>query len=324
MPRIAVTGAAGQIAYNLLFSLANGAVFKDEPLSLFLCDLPAFEQQLNALAMELEDCAFPNLKEVEFGSDPFKLFERVDYAILLGAKPRTAGMERGDLLKENGKIFVKQGQALNEVASKQVKVLVVGNPCNTNCLIAQHHAPSLPKKNFHAMMRLDQNRAIALLAKKAKCSVSDVSRLVVWGNHSATQVPDFTNARIRNRAASEVIREKSWLQVEFTETIRQRGTMIIHARGKSSAASAAHSVIESLRSLIHPTPEGDFFTSGVNSDENPYGIEKDLIFGFPCRSFGNGEYEIVSGLPLDYFIREKIAVTQEELITERECVREWL
>ncbi|MCC5832145.1 MAG: malate dehydrogenase [Chlamydiales bacterium] len=321
MKRIAVTGASGQIVYSLLFRIAHGDLFPNpEPLSLHLCDLPGTERMMEGVAMELEDCAFPLLKEVRIGSNPEEQFEGVDLALLIGAKPRGAGMERADLLLDNGKIFVEQGCALDNSAKKDVKVIIVGNPCNTNCLIAMRHAGSISRRNFHAMMRLDQNRAQALLARKAGASVEEVKHLTIWGNHSATQVPDFINATIRGKKAQDLIKETEWFQGEFIETVQKRGAAIIAARGKSSAASAANGIVGSVRALYTPTPEGEWFTSAVCSDGNPYGIEENLIFGFPCRSKGDGNYEIVPDIPLDFFLKEKIAITQKELISERECV----
>lgn len=322
MKRIAVTGATGQIAYSLLFRLAHGDVFgKDQPISLHLYDLPGLEGGMEGVIMELEDCAFPLLKEIKYGTSLLHAFDRVDLALLIGSKPRGPGMERSDLLIENGKSFVDQGRALNEAGHKNTKVIVVGNPCNTNCLIASHHAPSISKKNFHAMMLLDQNRAKALLAKKTGLAVDQVKCMTIWGNHSATQVPDYTHCLINNKPAVEVIGNKEWLQNEFIETIQKRGAAVIAARGKSSAGSAANALIEMARNLYTPTAKGDWFTTAVISDGNSYGIEEDLIFGFPCRSKGDGEYEVVSGLAWDFFIKEKIAKTQQELISERECVQ---
>ena len=323
MKRIAVTGAAGQIAYSLFFRLAQGDLFeKKEPIALYLCDLPGTEAAMEGIAMELDDCAFPLLKEIRFGTDPFQMFKDIDLALLVGAKARGPGMERGDLLKDNGKIFVEQGRALNESAKKQVRVFVVGNPCNTNCLIAMNHAPDISRKNFHAMMRLDQNRAVAQLAKKAQVPVEELTCMTIWGNHSTTQIPDFSNAKIRGKPVEDVIQDRRWLQEEFFDIVQKRGAQIIKARGKSSAASAANALIDSVKSLYTPTPEGDWFTSAVCTDHNPYGIEKNLIFGFPCRSKGDGDYEIVSNVPWDFFLKEKIAITQKELISERECVQE--
>ncbi len=322
---VVVTGGGGQIAYSLLFRIASGELFgPEEPILLAIRDLPEMHSVLEGVAMELEDCAFPLLQKVRIGSDAEELFDQAECVFLVGAKPRGPGMERGDLLVENAKIFVEEGRALNEAASQDVRVLVVGNPCNTNCLIAMHHAPRISRKNFHAMMRLDQNRAQALLAKKAKVPVSAVTHLTIWGNHSASQVPDFTNAIIHGKKVIDVIQDIKWLQEEFLTTVQKRGAAVIAARGKSSAASAAHAALETMKALYVPTPKGEWFSSAVCSDGNPYGIETDLIFGFPCRSDGKGNYEIVSDLSWDFFLREKLAVTQKELIEERECIRHLL
>lgn len=319
---IAVTGAAGQIGYSLLFRLAHGDLFGlTQPIALNLIDLPEVQGALEGTAMELEDCAFPLLREIRYGSDLEDLFDKVDCVFLVGAKPRGPGMERADLLQENGRIFIDVGRALNDVASRNVKVLVVGNPCNTNCLIAMHHAPKIPRKNFHAMMRLDQNRAQALLAKKANVPVTSVKKMTVWGNHSLTQVPDFTNGEIDGKKVTQVVKDLHWLQEDFMAGVQKRGAQIITARGKSSAASAASASIDAMAALYTPTPVGDWYTSAVVTDERPYGLEKDLIFGLPCRTRGDGEYEIVTDLPWDFFIREKIAVTQKELMDERECIK---
>lgn len=323
MKKIVVTGAGGQIAYSLLFRIAHGDIFQ-EPMALYLCDVPGTERIMEGVAMELEDCAFPLLHEIRIGTNPFEMFKDVDLALLVGAKPRGPGMERADLLIDNGKIFIEQGRALNDSANPHVKVFVVGNPCNTNCLIAQHFAPKLSPRNFHAMMRLDQNRGQSLLAKKAKVPIEAVSCLTVWGNHSSTQVPDFSNALINGKQALDVIHDPDWFRGEFLTTIQKRGAAIIEARGKSSAASAANALIEAVRSLYVPTKKGDWFTTAVLSNDNPYGIDPHLFFGFPCRSKGDGSWEIVPDLQLDFFIREKIAVTQQELISERECIKELL
>ncbi len=321
MKRIVVTGAAGQIAYSFVFRAAHGDLFgSEEEIGLYLCDLPGTESIMEGVAMELGDCAFPFLKDLQFGTDPFKMFEGVDLALLIGAKPRGPGMERADLLMDNGKIFIEQGRALNESASSHVKVVVVGNPCNTNCLIAMHHAPNVPRKNFHAMMRLDQNRAAFQLAQKAAVPLRDVTCMTIWGNHSSTQVPDYTNAKIQGKRVVEVIQDKQWLQDEFIQNVQSRGAQIIKARGKSSAASAASALADSVKSLYTVTPKNTWFTSAVCTDDNPYGIEKNLIFGFPCRSEGNGDYTIVPDLPLDFSMKEKIAITQKELIAERTCI----
>lgn len=317
--RIAVTGGAGQIAYSLIFRIANGDFLgPNQPIALHLLDLPEGVEMLKGVKMELDDCVFPLLKEVQIGSRAEEIFSGVHYAFLVGAKPRGPGMERKDLLADNGKIFVEQGKALNRAASKDVRVLVVGNPCNTNCLIAMHHAPDLPRKNFYAMTRLDQNRAIYQLALKAKTGIEEVTHVAIWGNHSSTQVPDFVNAKIHGNPVVQAIADRKWLENEFVSIIQKRGAQVIAARGKSSAASAANAAIGALRSIIAPTP---WFSSGVYAKGNPYGIEEDLVFSFPCRSQGRGDSEIVPGLQIDAFLQEKIAITQKELMEERDLVR---
>ena len=319
--RIAITGSAGQIAYSLLFRIANGDLLgPDQPVALHLLDLPVGLEGLKGVAMELEDCVFPLLKEVKVGSDPEEMFGGVHYALLVGAKPRGPGMERKDLLGENGKIFVEQGRALNRAASKDVRVLVVGNPCNTNCLIALHNAPDLPRNQFHAMTRLDQNRAVSQLALKAKVGIEEVTHVAIWGNHSSTQVPDFVNGKIHGQPVADVIRDRKWLENDFFAKVQKRGAEVIAARGKSSAASAAHAAIGAMRSVVVPTPQGQWFSSGVIAKGNPYGIDEDLVFSFPCRSQGRGDFEIVSGLTIDPFLKEKIALTQKELKEERDLV----
>lgn len=323
--RIAVTGAAGQIAYSLLFRIAQGGLLgADQPVALHLLDVPDCVEALKGVSMELEDCAFPLLKEIRIGSRPEEIFEGVHYALLVGAKPRGPGMERKDLLADNGKIFVEQGRALNRSASKEVRVLVVGNPCNTNCLIAMRHAPDLPRTHFHAMTRLDQNRAAFQLAAKAGTSVDQVTRLAIWGNHSSTQVPDFLNAKIEGRPAVDVIGDRRWLEHDFVAEVQKRGAKVIAARGKSSAASAAHAAIGALRSILVPTPAGQWFSSAVSAKGNPYGIDEDLVFSFPCRSNGRGDFAIVEGLPWDAFLKEKIAATRKELLEERDLVKHLL
>ena len=322
--RIAVTGAAGQIAYSLLFRIANGDFLgPNQPVALHLLDLPQFEEALKGVKMELDDCVFPLLKEVKMGSSSEKIFEGVDYAFLVGAKPRGPGMERKDLLADNGNIFVAQGKALNEFASREVRVLVVGNPCNTNCLIAMHHAPDLPKEHFFAMTRLDQNRARFLLAQKGGVDPKEVSHVVIWGNHSSTQVPDFVNAQIHGAAVTSKI-DRKWLEREFFSNVQKRGAEVIAARGKSSAASAANAAIGAMRSVVEKTVQGDWFSAGVWSQNNPYGIANDLVFSFPCRSEGKGDFAIVKGLNIDSFLKEKLQITQKELIEERDLVRHLL
>lgn len=319
--RIAVTGAGGQIAYSILFRIASGEMLgKDQPVALHLLEVPEGLAALKGVVMELEDCAFPLLKEIHAGSDPLKVFEDVNYAILIGAKPRGPGMERKDLLKDNGKIFIQQGAALNNSAAADVLVFVVGNPCNTNCLIAMHHAPKIPKNRFFAMMRLDENRSKAALAAKAGVDVSEVSRMAIWGNHSSTQVPDFVNAKIGKVPVLDVIKDRKWCEEEFVPMIQQRGAKVIAARGKSSAASAANAAIDSIRSLILPTPEGDWFSVGLHSGGNSYGIKGDLVFSFPCRSKGDGQIEIVKNVVWDPFLKAKIGLSEKELLDEREQI----
>jgi len=321
LKRVAVTGAAGQIAYSLIFRIAAGDLLgPDVPIALHLLDLPESEGVLKGVQMELDDCVFPLLKEVKIGSRAEEMFGGVHYALLVGAKPRGPGMERKDLLADNGKIFVGQGSALNRFASKDVRVFVVGNPCNTNCLIAMRHAPDLPRSNFFAMTRLDQNRAVFQLAKKANTSIQEVTHVAIWGNHSSTHVPDFLNAKIHGRPAVEVIQDRKWLEEEFVQKIQKRGAEVIAARGKSSAASAANAIVGTIRSIVTPTLQGDWFSLAVPSFGNPYGIPEDLVFSFPCRSRGKGDWEIVRGLGFDPFLKEKIHVTQKELMEERDLV----
>lgn len=320
--RIAVTGGAGQIAYSLVFRLAHGDLLgKDQPIALHLLDLPEGVAAMKGVAMELEDCAFALLKEVKCGSDPEEIFGDVDLAFLVGAKPRGPGMERKDLLADNGKIFVEQGRALDRAASKQVRVLVVGNPCNTNCLIAMHHAPSLDPAQFHAMTRLDQNRAAAQLARKAGVGIEEVSNMIIWGNHSSTQVPDFVHAQIRGKSAQGVIGDLKWLEGPFIQSVQKRGAEVIAARGKSSAASAANAAIDSMRALWVKT---ESFSAGVYTKGNPYKIREDLVFSFPCSSDAEGNWRIIPGLALDQFLQEKIAITQKELEEERDLVKHLL
>jgi malate dehydrogenase len=320
--KVAVTGAAGQIAYSLIFRIAHGDFLgPDQPIELHLLDLPMNDEVLKGVKMELDDCVFPLLKKVHIGNVAEECFGGVHYAFLVGSKPRGPGMERKDLLADNGKIFVEQGKALNRVASKDVRVLVVGNPSNTNCLIAMNHAPDLPRRHFMSMMRLDQNRAVFQLAEKAGASIQEVTHVAIWGNHSTTQVPDFVNAKIHGNPATKIITDRKWLENEFVPLIQKRGAQVIAARGKSSAASAANAAIGAFKAIIEPTAAGQWFSSGVYSAGNPYGIDEDLVFSFPCKSKGQGDYEIVSGLTFDSFLKEKIAITQKELMDERDLIR---
>ncbi len=319
--RVAVTGGAGQIAYSLLFRIASGEVFgPDQPLALHILEVPASLIALNGVVMELQDCAFPLLKEIQTGADPQKVFAGINYAFLVGAKPRGPGMERKDLLSDNGKIFIEQGKALSDVAAKNPLILVVGNPCNTNCLIAMKNAPKISPLSFFAMTMLDQNRATALLAQKANVAVSEVKQVAIWGNHSSTQVPDFVHARIAGKPALEVIKERAWLEHDFISQVQKRGAEVIAARGKSSAASAANAALDTMRALINPTPKGEWFSTALLSDRNPYGVKEGLVFSFPCRSLGNGRIEIVKDLAWDNFLKEKIALTEKELLEERELI----
>ncbi|MDE3055086.1 MAG: malate dehydrogenase [Verrucomicrobiota bacterium] len=318
--RVAITGAAGQIAYSLIFRIAAGDLFgEDQPVALHLLELPGLEGALQGLVMELEDCVFPLLHEIRRGSSARELFADVDIALLVGAKPRGPGMERKDLLSENGKIFVEQGRALGDVASRNAKIFVIGNPCNTNALIAMHHAAGLSEKQFFAMTRLDQNRASFQLAQKAGVPSGAVSHVTIWGNHSATQVPDFLNARIEGKPALEVIRDRDWLEQAFVPRVQKRGAEVIAARGKSSAASAAHAIIGQARSFLFPTPQGEWFSAGVWSQGNPYGVREDLIFSFPCL-FDGREWHIASDLLLDPFLEERLQQTERELVEEREMI----
>jgi malate dehydrogenase len=320
--RVAVTGAAGQIAYNLLFSIGNGDVFgPEQPVHLSLLEIPPAMDALEGVAMELEDCAFELLAGVSLSSDPKLAFKDVSWALLVGSKPRGKGMERGDLIRENGPIFVGQGQAL-EGAASDVRILVVGNPCNTNCLIAMRNAPSIPKDRWFAMTRLDHNRAAAQLADKAGRPVSDVTNVSIWGNHSATQFPDYFHAKINGVAATEVIQERDWLEGDFISRVQKRGAEIIQARGKSSAASAANAVIGHMRSMTFGTPADDWTSAAICSDGS-YGVPEGLISSFPLRVAG-GSWQIVEGLEHDAFAQKKIEASIRELEEERAVVQDLL
>jgi len=323
--RIAVTGGAGQIAYNLLFRLANGELFgPDQPIALQILELPIALQALDGVRMELEDCAFPLLHSIEITDQAKKAFKDVDYALLLGAFPRGPGMERGELLEKNGKIFIEQGKALNEAAKDTAKVFVVGNPCNTNCLIALSQAPRLERRNFYSMMRLDMNRAIFQLANKAKVNVNEISKMTVWGNHSSTQVPDFYHAEISGKPADLVITDKKWLENDFIQQVQKRGAVIIQARGKSSAASAANALIDAIKDILHPTKKNDWFSVAIHSNNNPYGIDDNLIFSFPCMTRISGACEIVKGLEFNEFLQTRIKLSEKELKDERDLIRQLL
>ncbi|MCH2176532.1 MAG: malate dehydrogenase [Lentisphaeria bacterium] len=323
--RVAVTGGAGQIDYSLLFRIANGDLFGlDQPVALNILELPVAMKALEGVAMELEDCAFPLLTDIVLTDDVNVAMKDVNWALLVGSRPRGPGMERADLIKANGPIFTSTGKAINDNAAEDVRVLVVGNPCNTNCLICMENAPDIPRDRFHAMTRLDENRAKAQLAKKANVTVNDIDRMIIWGNHSANQVPDYSNARINGKPVTEVITDLDYLQNDFIPTVGKRGAAIIDARGKSSAASAASAAIDGVRALVNPTKEGDVFSSAVCSDGNPYGIPEGLIYSFPCRSNGDGTYEIVPGFEVDEFLKGKIEKVTEELLEEREAIKDLL
>ncbi len=322
--RIGVTGAAGQIAYSLLFRLAGGDLLGlDQPVALHLLEVPEAEGSLKGTVMELEDCAFPLLADVKMGTDPGVVFRDVDYLFLVGAKPRGPGMERKDLLGENGKIFAAQGAAIGRVCP-QALVLVVGNPCNTNCLIAQKAAKGMDPYRFFAMTRLDQNRAVSMLAHKAGVPLRDISHVTIWGNHSSTQVPDALHAKIAKKPAIEVIGDRKWCEETFMTDIQKRGATVIAARGKSSAASAAHAALQAMQSLIFPTPKGEWFSMALLSDKSPYPVGKGLVFSFPCTNKGEGKLEIVPGLEWDAHLKAKIAMTERELMEEKELIKDLL
>ncbi len=318
--RVAVTGGAGQIAYSLLFRLASGEAFgPDQPIILQIIEVPEAMSALRGVEMELIDCAYPLLRDIVLTDDPKVGFADADWAILVGGMPRTKDMQRKDLISVNGEIFAKQGRAINERAAQDIHVLTVANPCNTNALVAYRNAPDIPADRWFAMTRLDENRAKAQLAIKAGVPVSEVTNMAVWGNHSITQFPDFEHARIGGRPVLEVIPDRNWLENDFIATNQERGKAVIEARGKSSAASAANAAIDTLKSLVNPTPEGDWFSAAVVSDGSydvPYGI----VYSFPLRSRGGGSFEIVQGLELSEYAREKLRVSAEELLEEKEAV----
>ena len=323
--KIAVTGAAGQIGYAILPRLASGEVFgRDVRISLHLLEITQALKALEGVVMELDDCAFPLLDDIVITDQAEVAFDGINWGLLIGSKPRGPGMERGDLIRENGPIFVGQGQALARAAT-DVRVLVVGNPANTNGLIAMSHGQKagIPRDRFHAMTRLDQNRAQAQLANKAGVKVSTVTNMAIWGNHSATQYPDAENARIEGRPAHDVIGHHAWLREEFIQIVQQRGAAVIDARGLSSAASAANAALDHVVSVESATPAGDFFSAGVYSDGS-YGIDEGLMFSFPIRSDGQGHWEIMQGLELSDFARAKIKATEDELKEERAVIADLL
>lgn len=322
--RVAVTGGAGQIAYSLLFRIASGAFLgPSQPVVLHVHDLPHMQENLRGVLMELQDCSFPLLKGTVASDSLETVMQEVDYAFLVGAKPRGPGMERADLLKQNGEIFIKVGQALNTVAKKTVKVLTVGNPVNTNALICLHHAPSIPKANFTAMTRLDHNRALAQLAAKAHCHVTDIKKLAIWGNHSGTMYPDVSNATIKGRQADEVL-DNAWISNHFVPTVANRGAAIIQARKLSSAASAASAAVDHMRDWVLGS-RGEWVSMAVHSDQfnEEYAVPKGLIFSYPVIC-DEGHYRLVRDLEIDATEVEKIKRTTEELLTERKAVENLL
>src|SRR5580692_2217964 len=321
--KVAVTGAAGQIGYSLLFRIASGSMFgPDQPVELKLIEIPEAIKALEGVVMELQDCAFPLITKLSPTSDLSEGFGGVDWALLVGSVPRKQGMERKDLLGINGKIFIGQGRAIEKNAGKDVRIHVVGNPCNTNCLIAMNNAPGIPSDRWFAMTRLDENRAKSQLAKKSGVDITAVSNVGIWGNHSSTQYPDFTHAKINGKPAAEIIKDEAWLKGEFISSVQQRGAAIIKARGASSAASAANAIVDSVASIVNPTAAGDCHSVCLHSDGS-YGIEQGLICSFPVRSNGQ-KLEIVPGLAVDAFSQAKIDATVAELKEEKSLVADLL
>jgi malate dehydrogenase len=317
--KVAVTGAAGQIGYALLFRIASGHLLgPDTPVELTLLEIPQAVKAAEGTAMELDDCAFPLLSAINISDDPNQAFAGVNVALLVGARPRTKGMERGDLLEANGGIFKPQGEALNANAASDVKVLVVGNPANTNALIAKSHAPDIPAERFTAMMRLDHNRAKGQLAKKTGVAVADITNMTIWGNHSATQYPDIFHASVAGENAAAKVDDQAWLESDFIPTVQKRGAAIIEARGASSAASAANAAIDHVYDWVNGTPDGDWVSMAVPSDGS-YGVDEGIISGFPVTCSG-GEYTIVQGLELSEFSRGRIDASVNELKEERDAI----
>lgn len=320
--RIAITGAAGQIGYSLIFRIASGALFgPNQPVALHLIEVTPALNALKGLVMELQDCAFPLLTEIIATDDPNEGFKDVNWAILVGSFPRKAGMERNDLLQINGKIFIAQGQAIERNAASDIRVLVVGNPCNTNAWIAMKSAPSIPSDRWFAMTRLDENRAKSQLALHANVHNQVVKNIAIWGNHSSTQYPNFNHATIDGQPATTVIKDEHWLKEIFIPTVQQRGSAVIQARGASSAASAANAAIDTIRSLIHPTPASEFFSVAVCST-GAYGVPSGIMSSFPIRTEDGKTWQIVEGLPLDEFSKERIRLSVEELLQEQAIAAE--
>jgi malate dehydrogenase len=318
--KVAVTGAAGQIGYSLLFRLASGALTADRPIELRLLEITPALKALEGVVMELDDCAFPGLAGVEIGDDAEKIFDGVNIALLVGARPRGPGMERGDLLSANGAIFTAQGKALNKVAADDVRIGVTGNPANTNALIAMKNAPDIPAERFSALTRLDHNRAISQLAAKTGSPVTDITKMTIWGNHSATQYPDLFHAEVGGRNAAEVVGDQDWLENTFIPTVAKRGAAIIDARGSSSAASAASATIDAARDWLYGSAEGDWVSMAVVS-KGEYGVPEGLISSFPVTT-KDGDWSIVEGLEIDDFSRAKIDASTAELADERAAVTE--
>ncbi|GAB2980923.1 malate dehydrogenase [Saccharothrix stipae] len=317
---VTVTGAAGQIGYALLFRIASGHLLgPDVPVRLRLLEIPQAVKAAEGTAMELDDCAFPLLSGIDITDDAKTAFDGVNVALLVGARPRTKGMERGDLLEANGGIFKPQGEAINAGAADDVRVLVVGNPANTNALIAQRHAPDVPAERFTAMTRLDHNRALSQLAKKLGVSVTDIKKLTIWGNHSATQYPDLFHAEVNGRNAAEAVNDQAWLENEFIPTVAKRGAAIIEARGASSAASAANAAIDHVHDWVNGTAEGDWVSMAIPSDGS-YGVPEGIISSFPV-TVTDGKYSIVQGLEIDDFSRARIDASAAELVEERDAVK---
>jgi malate dehydrogenase len=319
--KVAVTGAAGQIGYAILFRIASGQLLgPDTPVQLSLLEIPQAVKAAEGTAMELDDCAFPLLAGIDIADDPNAAFDGVNIALLVGARPRTKGMERGDLLEANGGIFKPQGQALNAHAASDLKVLVVGNPANTNALIAMSNAPDLPRERFTAMTRLDHNRAIAQLSKRTGAAVSEITNMTIWGNHSATQYPDIFHAKVRGENAAQVVNDQAWLEDDFIPTVQKRGAAVIEARGASSAASAANAAIDHVHDWVLGTPEGDWVSMAIPSDGS-YGVHEGVISSFPVTTSG-GSIEVVQGLDIDDFSRARIDATANELREERDAVKQ--
>ena len=319
--RVAVTGAAGQIGYSLLFRIASGQMLgEDQPVILQLLDITPAMDALKGVAMELEDCAFPLLSDIVRTDDPNEAFGDISYALLVGARPRSKGMERKDLLEANGGIFKPQGKALSDNAASDVKILVVGNPANTNALIAMNNAPNIPNERFTAMTRLDHNRAIAQVAAKTGTTVSDITKMTIWGNHSATQYPDLFHAEVKGQNAAALVNDQAWLENDFIPTVQQRGAAIIEARGLSSAASAANAAIDHMRTWALGSAKGDWVSMAIPSDGS-YGVAEGIISSFPVTC-ANGKYEIVQGLDIDDFSRGRIDASIAELVEERDGVKE--